>query len=65
MKQIHEVNALQHDAETAIEDLVSGRRDDVDAVLIAKQKSDVAFEMLLQMRNKVMDAYEEIKQVRV
>ena len=65
MDQINEVNALQNDAETAIEDLVSGRRDDVDAVLIAKQKSDIAFQMLLQMRNKMMDAYEEIKQVRV
>ncbi len=65
MKQIGEVNRMQQDAEMAIEDLVSGRREDVDAVLIAKQKSDLAFQMLLQVRNKMMDAYEEIKQIRV
>ena len=65
MKQIGEVNRMQQDAELAIEDLVSGRREDIDAVLIAKQKSDIAFQMLLQVRNKMMDAYDEIKQIRV
>lgn len=65
MKNIEQVNKLQQDAETAIEDLATGRRDDVDGVMIAKQKADLAFQMLLQVRNKMMDAYEEIKQMRV
>lgn len=63
--QIDEVNRLQQDADKAIEDVVSGTRDDVDAVMMAKQKADVAFQMLLQVRNKMMDAYEEVKQIRV
>ena len=65
MKQLDQVNRLQQDAEIAIEDVVSGKRDDVDQVLIAKQKADIAFQMLLQVRNQMMDAYEEIKQIRV
>ncbi|MFW6058572.1 MAG: flagellar hook-basal body complex protein FliE [Phycisphaeraceae bacterium] len=65
MKHINEVNRLQQDAEKAIEDLASGKRDDMDAVMMAKQKADVAFQMLLQVRNKMMDAYEEVKQIRV
>ena len=65
MKNIDQVNRLQQDAERAIEDLVSGKRDDVDGVLIAKQKADMAFKLLLQVRNKMVDAYEEIKQMRV
>ncbi len=65
LKNIEQVNQLQQDADAAIEDLVSGKRDDLDAVLMAKQKADVAFQMLLQVRNKVMDAYEEVKQIRV
>lgn len=65
LKNIEQVNRLQQDAETAVEDLVAGRRDDIDAVLTAKQKADVAFQLLLQVRNKVMDAYEEVKQIRV
>ncbi len=65
LKQIEQVNRLQQDAEMAIEDLATGKRDDMDGVLIAKQKADVAFKMLLQVRNKMMDAYEEVKQIRV
>lgn len=65
MGHIEQVNRLQQDAEMAIEDLASGRRDDIDGVLIAKQKADLAFQMLLQVRNKMVDAYEEIKQMRV
>ena len=65
MDNIEQVNQLQQDAQMAIEDLVAGRREDLDAVLIAKQKADIAFQTLLQVRNKLMDAYEEVKQMRV
>ena len=65
MRNIEQVNKLQQDAELAIEDLAAGKRDDMDSVLMAKQKADVAFQMLLQVRNKMMDAYEEVKQIRV
>src|SRR5690554_2863420 len=65
MKNINEVNRLQQDAEMAIEDLASGKRDDMATVMIAKQKADMAFQMLLQVRNKLMDAYNEVKEMRV
>jgi flagellar hook-basal body complex protein FliE len=65
MKNIEQVNQLQQDAEKAIEDLATGQRNDLDGVLIAKQKADMAFQLLLQVRNKMVDAYEEIKQMRV
>ena len=65
MKNIEQVNRLQQDAQKAIEDLSAGRRDDIANVMIAKNKADLAFQMLLQVRNKMVDAYEEIKQMRV
>lgn len=65
LKEIEQVNKLQQEASTAVEDLVTGRRDDMDSVLMAKQKADIAFQMLLQVRNKLMDAYDEVKQIRV
>ncbi len=64
-EQIEKVNQLQRDAKEAVEDLAAGRRDDVESVLIATQKADTAFRLLLQVRNKVMDAYDEVKQLRV
>ncbi len=64
-EQIEKVNQLQRDATEAIEDLAAGRRDDLESVMIATQKADTAFRLLLQVRNKVMDAYDEVKQLRV
>ncbi|MHC4993524.1 MAG: flagellar hook-basal body complex protein FliE [Planctomycetota bacterium] len=65
MDNIKRVNDLQLEAEKATEDLFAGRRDDIANVNIAKQKSDLAFQMLLQVRNKMLDAYDEVKQLRV
>ncbi|MCA9291641.1 MAG: flagellar hook-basal body complex protein FliE [Phycisphaerales bacterium] len=63
--QIRQVNELQRDAEEATQDVVTGRSDDVIGLMTATEKADTAFRLLLQVRNKVMDAYEEIKQIRV
>lgn len=65
MKNLSEVNALQQDATKATEDLMTGRRDDVEGVILATEKADTAFKMLQAMRNQVMQAYDEIKQMRV
>ena len=34
--------------------MLSGRRDDIETVITATQKADLAFQMLLQLRNKMM-----------
>jgi flagellar hook-basal body complex protein FliE len=65
MENIKQVNDLQQDASKAIEDLTAGRRNDVEGVMLATQKADTAFKMLVQLRNKMQGAYEEVKQLRV
>jgi len=65
MENLKEANQLQSDASEAVQDLQSGKRDDVETVLAATAKADLAFRMLLQVRNKVMDTYNELKDVRV
>lgn len=65
MKEIHEVDQLQEQATRAIEDFSTGRRDDIEGVMQATLQADTAFQMLMQVRNKLMDAYEEVKQIRV
>ena len=59
------VNELQEAAQIAAEDFAAGRRDDIESVLFAARKADTAFKMLLQVRNKVLEAYEEVKQLRI
>lgn len=65
LKNLNDVNELQVDANRAIEDLQAGRRDDLEGVILATQKADTAFRMLQSLRNKVVEAYDEVKQIRV
>ena len=65
MDNLKQVNKLQQDATAAVEDLATGKRNDVEGVLLATQKADLAFKTLLSVKNKVQAAYEEIKQLRV
>jgi flagellar hook-basal body complex protein FliE len=58
---INEVARLQQDASRAVEDVVTGRSEDVIGVMTAMEKSDLAFKTLLAIRSKLLDAYDEIK----
>ena len=62
---IQEVNALQKDAEHAVQDLVQGKTENFTEVLTAVEKADLAFKALMQVRNKLLEAYEEINRLRV
>ncbi len=62
---INEVSKLQQDASQAVEDLATGKTEDVTGVMTAMEKSEMAFKTLLAIRAKLMDAYEEIKGISV
>ena len=65
IESMREVNTMQQDADAAVERLVTG--DDVTPaeVLTAVQKADIAFRLMIEVRNKMVAAYEEIKNIRV
>jgi len=62
---IDEVARLQQDASKAVEGLTTGKNDDVTGVMTAVEKSDLAFQTLLAIRSKLMEAYDEIKNIAV
>ncbi len=62
---INEVAKLQQDASQAVQDLATGKTEDVAGVMTAMEKSDLAFKTLLAIRGKLMDAYQEIKGISV
>lgn len=64
-ESIGEVSKLQQDATSAVENLAAGRTDDVTGVMTAVEKSDLAFKTLLSIRAKLMDAYDEIKNMPI
>lgn len=62
---INEVAKLQQDASTATQELLTGKTEDVTGVFTAMEKSDIAFKTLLAVRAKLMDAYDEIKNMPI
>lgn len=62
---IGNVNQLQKAADRAAQDLATGRTDNVADVMIATEKADVALKVMVQVRNKIIDAYQEIMKMNV
>jgi len=65
MDSLKEVNQMQTQADKAVESLAAGEDVNPTEVLTAVQKADLAFRMMMQIRNKLVQAYDEIKNVRV
>jgi flagellar hook-basal body complex protein FliE len=62
---INQVNSMQQDADRAVETMLTGGDVNPAQVLTAVQKADLAFRMLMQIRNKLVSAYEEIQDIRI
>lgn len=65
IKSMQDVNSAQQQASQAVETLMTGGDADPAAVLTAVEKADLAFRMMLQMRNKVLQVYQEVKDIRI
>jgi flagellar hook-basal body complex protein FliE len=65
LKSLDEVNTMQQDADRAVEQLATGGDVNPAEVLTAVQKADIAFRMMMQIRNKVVQAYQEVQNIRV
>lgn len=62
---LNQVNSMQAASQTAIEKSLAGGDITQVEVFTAVKKADLALRMMLQMRNKAMEAFEEIKQLRI
>lgn len=57
---VNTVQNFQTEASKSVEDLLSGASEDVHKPIIATQKADLAFELFMQVRNKVVSAYQSV-----
>ena len=64
-KQVQDVNTMQTDAGDMVHSLLTGGEVNEAEVLTAVQKADLAFRMLLQVRNKLIEAYREVQQIQI
>jgi flagellar hook-basal body complex protein FliE len=62
---IAKVNTVQLEANQAVEQLMTGQSQNVHQAMVALQKADVSFQLMMQVRNKIVAAYEEIQRMQI
>ena len=61
---IDEVNELHQEADKAIYELVAGHQKDIHRTMIAMEKAEISLGLMMQVRNKIIAAYDEIKRMQ-
>ena len=61
---IDQVQGLQANSDQQVGSLLQGERGDVHNVMIAIEKADVAFQLMMQVRNKIVNAYQQVSQMQ-
>lgn len=63
-RSLNDVNRLKQEADVAVENLATGKQKDIHSTMIAMEKADVAFQLLMQVRNKIIAAYETVMRMQ-
>lgn len=63
--QLERVNQMQSEADRELQRVLTGESQNLTEVFVAARKAEVAFSLMMEIRNKLVDAYEELRQLRV
>lgn len=61
---LFQVNSNQLNAEQAVQDLVTGKNDDVQQVVMQVVKSEMSFQLFMEVRNQLIESYNEIMRMQ-
>jgi flagellar hook-basal body complex protein FliE len=61
---LQQVNQLTTGADQQVGNLLQGKTGDMSTVMIAVEKADVAFQLMMQVRNKIVSAYQDIEKMQ-
>lgn len=64
-KAIDHVNTLQKDADVKMQKLATGESKNIADVMIAAERADIALKLMVNVRNKVINAYNEVMKMQV
>ena len=62
---INETNELQKQADVKTQDLATGKTTNIPEVMMTVEKADIALRLMTQVRNKIIDAYQEVMKMQV
>jgi flagellar hook-basal body complex protein FliE len=62
---LHQLNDLQEQAQQQVGSLLNGQSQDLHGAMIAVEKADLSFQLMLQVRNKIVAAYQEVSRMQI
>lgn len=62
---MEEVNKNQLEADSSIKDLIAGKTKNIHETMLQLQKADLSLKTMMQVRNKILEAYKEIIKMQV
>lgn len=62
---LQEVNELQKEADEAIRELAKGQSQDLHRTMILMEKAELSLKLMVQVRNKLLDAYQELTRMPI
>lgn len=62
---ISKANDIQLGADQATEALMTGQTQNIHQTMVALQEADVSFQLMMQIRNKLVSAYDEIQRMQI
>lgn len=63
--QLNEVNETQLQADNAIKQLAAGKNKNIHETMLMLEKADSSYRLMMQVRNKIIDAYREVMRMSV
>lgn len=64
-QSMSEVNRLQEKADASITALASGEKTSLHDTMIAMEQASISFKLMMQVRNKIVEAYQEMMRIQV
>ncbi len=64
-QSVDQVNLYQTQADTAIKELVAGRNKNIHETMLTIERADSSLKLMMQVRNKILDAYREVMRMQV
>jgi flagellar hook-basal body complex protein FliE len=62
---VEQANVNQVEADTAIKELVAGRSKNIHETMLTIERADTSLKLMMQVRNKILDAYKEVMRMPV
>lgn len=62
---VSNVNQMQQAADVKMQELATGKTQNIHDVMLTSEKADIALKLMVQVRNKIIEAYQEVMKMQV